>query len=676
MSSLSSSSLENVTQLNSDNPLKQCSFNTTSQNNTINNNNEQSTVWSTAINNKPDAATQLTVTNLTSALSSSLLDTTVKADNNNLSHRLSLISPSAGSISDKSTSTPISTSSLSHTSNSDTRKPVNLDLIRQKQMLLLNMSLFDSTHSQTSQTSSLTSPQLGNPVLVKNSPPPILDDSTNQLMSMSEHSLTGSFSSKQTRRKTAAAAKNTSKNLNTNNNNSNNVTNKKWFDILASGSEDEQLETLNESTNSSNSSSTSSSTSLVQGPLSKSSSNSSSASHMTSLLAETSLNLLNNQNNNNNINKSSLMSLSPTSILINYSLNSNKSELNVEEKTLREFRDNEMTMKSTRLGTSTSSGLATECASSTSGGLFDRFLKNYSSSYTATASVMDEPEISFVSCRSVETRYSTSSSSSAQSGVTNEESSMSLIQMQQRQLNKQFANMSPIDALSDEYSGLKIADSLSATIPFEASSKGASKTSRLLNETNNSRQSSLILLSPSRLQDDATDLVPPCVQKQNRSETSYASFDKPSQMSVNYHDDDDDDDDQRAIEKTLTFNNNNQTFALTNVSSMTVNNNGTGGQRNRSDSLVSFEHHELSQMNSMMMSKSQLAEMHHDMRRLSADKRPADDTTSDTSSLVFNYLESEQTLNTYEDNEVTNKTLHLLRNLQHLFPFVWPNRFI
>ena len=94
-------------------------------------------------------------------------------------------------------------------------------------------------------------------------------------------------------------------------------------------------------------------------------------------------------------------------------------------------------------------------------GIFDRFLKTYAS----TASVLDEPEISFVSCKTASnpatpsknltkttnssqaTTFSTNSSSIS-SGISSESDRSfpsSLIHLQQKQLMKQFANMSPIE---------------------------------------------------------------------------------------------------------------------------------------------------------------------------------------------------------------------------------------
>jgi hypothetical protein len=97
-----------------------------------------------------------------------------------------------------------------------------------------------------------------------------------------------------------------------------------------------------------------------------------------------------------------------------------------------------------------------------SAGLFDLFLKNYTSS---SASVMEEPEISFVSIRSnspcsntktqlISTNQEngiTTDSGSVSSGFSgsasnsNSMSTLSLIEQQKRELSNQFANMSPIE---------------------------------------------------------------------------------------------------------------------------------------------------------------------------------------------------------------------------------------
>lgn len=93
-------------------------------------------------------------------------------------------------------------------------------------------------------------------------------------------------------------------------------------------------------------------------------------------------------------------------------------------------------------------------------GLFDRFLKNY----TSSSSIQDEPDLSFVSSQGQRsgqvspqksnfqaTQYSYSTSGVSSNSMTNSNNmektleNLSLIQFQQKQLMKQFANVSPIE---------------------------------------------------------------------------------------------------------------------------------------------------------------------------------------------------------------------------------------
>jgi len=112
----------------------------------------------------------------------------------------------------------------------------------------------------------------------------------------------------------------------------------------------------------------------------------------------------------------------------------------------------------------TYSGAESTTATVSSGGLFDRFLKNY----TSSSSVQDEPELSFVSYHAATSNpvsprpinQTTQFHSSADAGtsglgsqnnLTNTWSTdkslvdLSLIQFQQKQLLQQFANVSPIE---------------------------------------------------------------------------------------------------------------------------------------------------------------------------------------------------------------------------------------
>jgi hypothetical protein len=65
-------------------------------------------------------------------------------------------------------------------------------------------------------------------------------------------------------------------------------------------------------------------------------------------------------------------------------------------------------------------------------GLFDRFLKNY----TSSSSIQDEPDLSFVSSHHSPTKADKADKA---------DSTASLIQRQQRQLSQQFADVSPIN---------------------------------------------------------------------------------------------------------------------------------------------------------------------------------------------------------------------------------------
>lgn len=78
-----------------------------------------------------------------------------------------------------------------------------------------------------------------------------------------------------------------------------------------------------------------------------------------------------------------------------------------------------------------------ETGSKNTNGLFDRFIKNY----TSSSSIQDEPDLSFVSSQGTVNSPSKVNHFSLEKTMDNS----SLIQFQQRQLSQQFANMSPID---------------------------------------------------------------------------------------------------------------------------------------------------------------------------------------------------------------------------------------
>lgn len=185
--------------------------------------------------------------------------------------------------------------------------------------------------------------------------------------------------------------------------------------------------------------------------------------------------------------RSSLGSISPSSVLLNFSLaslprNGNHSTVSNKptEKTL-EIRTpspsplqtantnkpivrpySQQTVKETSSMTTTHSleEQITQASSSNQSqtyiadkcnGLFDRFLKNYSS--TCTGSVLDEPEISFVSNKSVSvtsnptspTKTTTMTTSTKTNSFSTTSLSNGTLKQQKQELSAQFEHMSPIE---------------------------------------------------------------------------------------------------------------------------------------------------------------------------------------------------------------------------------------
>ncbi|CAF0887195.1 unnamed protein product [Brachionus calyciflorus] len=440
---LSSSSIENVTQLNETN------FHQTTK--------------------APNQATQnysYGLSGISSAISpsTSLFCTTIVEENMNQNYQqndlnnttqANFISKSdqskSSSSSFTSTSTPIT--QTSNPTSKNTNK-LTLENLKNKQKQFLNISLFDSTNNTSiSSKSSSNSPNLTKKVEYGEL---IFDSLMTNNLSVSQNSMSQGSLSLSTQQKPVAfkteSTINTSElfkkfnlNSNNNNNNSNSFQNnqKKWFDILASTDEEKSISRRKMSTSS-----------LSQGPLADDTLNEEESSILHSLIEVEK--------------KSSLMSASP-SVLVN-SFNSTKGEV------LKDLEPVNETLKSLKsFCNSSQSSLKSES------GMFDKFLKNYPSNTNNITSVMDEPEISFVSYKTTSNpvspgtrrNYSDFSSSDSTKQTSSEMSSLSLIKFQQKQLSQQFGNMSSIDQTSS-LSSTQIKKSFSSTIPFETTLKNSS----------------------------------------------------------------------------------------------------------------------------------------------------------------------------------------------------------
>jgi len=232
------------------------------------------------------------------------------------------------------------------------------------------------------------------------------------------------------------------------------------------------------------------------------------------------------------------------------------------EKTLQPLCESKFNQQSMIHQTSNRKEQTTLSSENTSSGLFDRFLKNYTTTAT-TVSVMDEPELSFVSYRTTPSgqnspksnksqSYSTAHSKNSTNATSCTDQSLntsSLIERQIKELNKQFNNLSPIDAqIPNRF------------LEYTCSSDAGSLREMNEQETGNDK-SSLILLSPNKLlfNEKNSSLMQGLINDQRQIDTDHS-----------------------LIEEGRTTFDFNQFIGIDNS--------------RKSDSLISFEHHELSQV--------------------------------------------------------------------------------
>lgn len=412
----SSSSLENVTQLNDSNQVQ------TSRN--VNMHNQNQSYGISALSSAISPSTSLFCTTIVE-------ENTNQLSKNNYSKCLS-----ASSSSFTSTSTPITQTSI-------TKAKIDLDELKANQRQLFNISLFNSSN-KSSLSSKSNSPNSDKSQKVEYGEL-IFDALATNNLSVSQNSTSQTSVSISSQKPVAFKTESTLdtsdlfKKYNLNSNNNNNidnsqysVNNKKWFDILASSTDEEKSASQRKLSTSS----------LSQGPLLDDTLENDQESKMFSLIQID--------------NKSSLMSASP-SVLVN-SLNSTKME------TLRDLEpENEMkSLKSFSFTSQENTSFRSD------NGMFGKFLKNYNS--TTGASVMDEPEISFVSCKTFSNPVSPRTAQSfSQCSNQSSESSYSLIKLQKKQLSQQFADCSSIEQPSS-LSSSQMKKSFSTTIPFETTS--------------------------------------------------------------------------------------------------------------------------------------------------------------------------------------------------------------
>lgn len=429
----SSSSLENVTQLNESNQVQ------TSR--AVNLQNQNQSYGISAMSSAISPSTSLFCTTIAE-------ENTNQNSKNNYSKSLS-----ASSSSFTSTSTPITQTSVS-------KAKTDLEELKTNQRQLFNISLFNSTN-KSSFSSKSNSPCSDKSQKVEYGEL-IFDALATNNLSVSQSSMSQTSVSNSSQKPVAFKTESTldtsdlfkKYNLNSNNNNNNNndnsqysINNKKWFDILASTTDEEKSASQRKLSTSS----------LSQGPLLDDTLENDQESKMFSLIQIE--------------NKSSLMSASP-SVLIN-SLDSTKME------SLRDLEpENEMrSLRSCSLTSQENTSFRSD------NGMFGKFLKNYNS--TTGASVMDEPEISFVSCKTFSNPVSprTAQSFSERSSNQSAESSYSLIKLQKKQLSQQFADCSSIDQPSS-LSSSQMRKSLSTTIPFETTSMFKTTSSETMARSN------------------------------------------------------------------------------------------------------------------------------------------------------------------------------------------------
>jgi hypothetical protein len=383
-----------------------------------------------------------------SFLENSSLENVTQLTNNNNNNK-------SNSMSD--TSTPM------HQQQQD--QLLSINTMRQKQMQLFDASLFEYSSSVAS-NSQLSPQNNNNNALSKNMSSMKLTEygamiydelSSNNLSTftttapllanaVSMNSTSSSYSS--SNKKNAFKTEEISNDLNML------KKNKKWFDILATTSSDDDT----------------SASLLSQHPINNSSNNS--------------------QTNNNTsyLSSNSIIQISESSqsIMKQYPIDSSMSQQSSRlERTLNQYKSPPKKL-------------------SNSNGLFDRFIKSYNSQQT---SVQDEPELSFVSYKTVsnpvspqkKANYSINTTASTTT-TTTQDSNLSLIHFQQKQLNKQFANLSPIELNQNSNNNdnkNKLTKSMS-TVDFTLFE---SKNNDDFNESQNETTNSLALFSPDKNND-------------------------------------------------------------------------------------------------------------------------------------------------------------------------------
>lgn len=256
---------------------------------------------------------------------------------------------------------------------------------------------------------------------------------------------------------------------------------------------------------------------------------------------------------------------------------------------------------------------------------------------------MDEPEISFVSYKTNSPPSSPKPSNSQSeytlnSNQTSNYSSMSLIQFQQKQLCKQFNNISPIDEPNSLTSQLKGYKSFSTTIPFETTSSyynsnsfTNSKTIHQEEQENTLKCTSLIEGPLDDEDDDTSSLI------EGRLTVPF-DFTTVSQFRSNLN--------NKTGEK-QTF----QTNQFTNVSSL-------NSSDRKSDSLISFEHHELSQMTPLQTQKMGNSKIETSISRPvnHFDDYDGDEHQSDIDSTILSFKQLTTLSNSNQHSPVCNST--------------------
>jgi hypothetical protein len=274
------------------------------------------------------------------------------------------------------------------------------------------------------------------------------------------------------------------------------------------------------------------------------------------------------------------------------------------EKTLQPLCESKLDQQGMRRQMSNKNDQTTISSENTSGGLFDRFLKNYTTTAT-TVSVMDEPELSFVSYRttpsgqnspksnksqqvysSTNAKNSTCSNATSCTSTSNRTTTdhslntSSLIEKQIKELNKQFNNLSPIDA--------KVPNRF-----LEYSCSSDEHSLRGMNELTGNDKSSLILLSPNKLfGEKSSSLMQGLINDQRQCYV---------------------DTDHSQIEEGRTTFDFNQYVGMDNS--------------RKSDSLISFEHHELSQLSMNNNNSSSQVKIFNSTPMVSVNRRQSSITT-------------------------------------------------